>query len=390
MMSRYPGQPRAVRVAIVAECFLPSVNGVTQSVLRTVEHLRVRGHQPVVVAPSPGPTGGERAIERTVAAPVVWLPAVGLPGYRSFRVSPVGVGRVRSVLREIAPDVVHLASPFVLGWDAVRAAQLLARPTVAVYQTEVPTYAARYGFGGLEPLLWRRLCDIHGRADRTLAPSRAACARLRERGVPEVHDWARGVDLDRFGPTRRSVQRRQAFGGSDKVVVGYVGRLAAEKQLEDLAELRGLDGVRLVIIGDGPLRARLERLLPDALFLGWQGGTELAESMASFDLGVHPGEHETFGQAVQEKLASGVPVVAVAAGGMLDLIRDGVNGRLYALGDLAALRDRVAELVADPGLRQRMGAAARESVRDRGWDRFGDQLIGHYEAVRRLRATVAA
>lgn len=379
-----------MRVAIVAECFLPSVNGVTQSVLRTVEHLCVRGHQPVVIAPSPGPTGGEHAIERTVPAPVVWLPAVGLPGYRSFRVSPVGVGRVRSLLADIAPDVVHLAAPFVLGWDAVRAARLLGRPTVAVYQTEVPTYATRYGFGGLEPLLWRRVCDIHGRADRTLAPSRAACAGLRQRGVPEVHDWARGVDLDRFDPTRRDAQRRRAFGGPGAVVVGYVGRLAAEKQLEDLTVLQTIPGVRLVIIGDGPLRARLERLLPEAVFLGWQGGTELAESMAGFDVGVHPGEHETFGQAVQELLASGVPVVAVAAGGMLDLVRDGVSGRLYAPGDLAALRDRVAGLAADPALRQRMGAAARESVRDRGWERFGDELIGHYEAVRRLRTTVAA
>lgn len=179
-----------MRVAIVAESFLPTVNGVTQSVLRIVEHLRARHHEPVIIAPHPGPgEGGRRSIERDVAAPIVWLPAVGLPGYRTFRVSPVGVGRVRAVLREVAPDVVHLAAPFLLGWDAVRAAQLLAVPSVAVYQTEVPTYATRYGFGGLEPLLWRRVCDIHSRADRTLAPSAAACAQLRERGVPEVRWW---------------------------------------------------------------------------------------------------------------------------------------------------------------------------------------------------------
>lgn len=380
-----------MRVAIVAESFLPAVNGVTQSVLRTVEHLRVRGHQPVVIAPSPGPIdGGQQAIERTVGAPVVWLPAVGLPGYRSFRVSPVGVGRVRSVLREVAPDVVHLASPFVLGWDAVRAARLLDLPTVAVYQTEVPTYASRYGFGGLEPLLWRRVCDIHGRADRTLAPSTAACGQLRDRGVPEVRWWGRGVDIDRFCPSRRSERLRARFGGADVVAVGYVGRLAAEKQLEDLAVLRGLDRVRLVIVGDGPLRTRLARLLPDALFLGWQGGTHLAACMASFDVGVHPGEHETFGQAVQEKLASGVPVVAVAAGGMLDLVEDGVNGRHYAPGDLAELRSAVATLAEDPAGRRWMGAAARLSVQDRGWDHFGDLLIAHYNEVRQVPHRTAA
>ena len=380
-----------MRVAIVAESFLPAVNGVTHSVLRTVEHLNRRGHQPIVIAPSPGAVeGGHRAIERTVDAPVVWLPAVSLPGYRSFRLSPVGVGRVRGVLREVAPDVVHLASPIVLGWDAVRAARLLDLPTVAVYQTEVPTYAARYGFGGLEPLLWRRVCDVHGRAGRTLAPSTAAVAQLRDRGVPDVHWWGRGVDLDRFRPERHSRRLRSRFGPPGVVAVGYVGRLAAEKQLEDLTVLSDLEGVRLVVVGDGPLQARLERLLPDALFLGLQGGTHLAACMASLDLGVHPGEHETFGQAVQEKLASGVPVVAVAAGGMLDLVQPGINGLHYAPGDLAGLRAGVAALAADPVRRQRMGVAARQSVRDRGWDRFGDLLIQHYRDVRQLRGLTAA
>src|SRR5918997_1530187 len=181
-----------MRVAIVAESFLPAVNGVTNSVLRTVEHLNRRGHEPTVIAPSPGAVaGGHRAIERTVGVPVVWLPA----------------------------------------------ARLLGLPTVAVYQTEVPTYAARYGFGGLEPLLWRRVCDIHRRADRTLAPSTAACASLRDRGVPEVRWWGRGVDLDRFRPERRSRRLRARFGPPDVVAVGYVGGLAAEKQLEDLAGL---------------------------------------------------------------------------------------------------------------------------------------------------------
>jgi phosphatidylinositol alpha 1,6-mannosyltransferase len=105
---------------------------------------------------------------------------------------------------------------------------------------------------------------------------------------------------------------------------------------------------------------------------------------------VHPGEHETFGQAVQEKLASGVPVVAVAAGGMLDLVRDGDNGFLYLPGRLGDLRERVGRLAAQPELRRQMGAAARLSVQDRGWDRFGDLLIQHYRDVRQIHALTAA
>ena len=380
-----------MRVAIVAESFLPAINGVTNSVLRTTDHLLARGHEPVVLAPTPAYSGGgPAAIERAVPAPIVWLPAVSLPGYRTFRVSPVGVARVRAALRQVAPDVVHLASPFVLGWDAVRAARLLDVPSVAVYQTEVPTYAARYGVGGLEALLWRRVCDIHGRADLTLAPSTAACRQLSNRGVPNVRWWGRGVDTVRFRPDRRSPELRARFGGPEVIAVGYVGRLAAEKQLEDLAVLRGLGSVRLVIVGDGPSRARLERMLPEAVFLGWQSGSDLAACMASFDIGVHPREHETFGQAVQEKLASGVPVVAVAAGGMLDLVRDGENGFLYPAGRLEDLRERVGRLAAQPELRLRMGVSARRSVQDRTWDRFGDLLIQHYRDVRQLRGQSAA
>jgi phosphatidylinositol alpha 1,6-mannosyltransferase len=163
--------------------------------------------------------------------------------------------------------------------------------------------------------------------------------------------------------------------------VGYVGRLAAEKQVEDLRVLQDIPGVRLVIVGDGPLRHSLEVALPSARFLGFLTGDRLARAMASFDLFVHPGESETFGQTIQEAMASGVPVVATGKGGPVDLVDSSRNGWLYRPGDLADLRARVADLTGDDAKRRAFALAARRSVEPRSWPRLCARLVEHYEAA---------
>jgi phosphatidylinositol alpha 1,6-mannosyltransferase len=365
----------SVRVAIVAESFLPQVNGVTNSVLRVLEHLRDTGHEALVLAPDDD--GG--AVPPFVAgAPVVELGSVGLPGYADVRVVLGQRARIGRSLAAFGPDVVHLASPFTLGWQGMRAAAALGLPTVAVYQTEVPGYAARYGVRHLEPLLWRRIRQVHRRATVTLAPSEAALAHLRARGVPRLRRWARGVDTDLFHPGRRDDGWRREVGAGRRLLVGYVGRLAAEKQVDALAVLADLPDVRLVVVGDGPERQALEDLLPRAHFTGLLRGDDLARAMASLDVFVHPGELETFGQTLQEAHASGVPVVAPAAGGPLDLVAHSHDGWLYPPGDRATLRAHVIDLLGDGRKRQAFGAAARHHVLGRSWRGVCDELLGHY------------
>ncbi|WP_244632549.1 glycosyltransferase [Microbacterium sp. Se63.02b] len=167
-------------------------------------------------------------------------------------------------------------------------------------------------------------------------------------------------------------------------MIGYVGRLAPEKQVEDLAVLRDIPGTRIVIVGDGPSRTRLESLLPEAVFLGHLDGLALASAMASFDLFVHPGESETFGQTLQEAHASGVPVIATGRGGPLDLVRMGIDGWLYRPGDHADLRMRVADLAGDARKRQAFGAAGHAAVQSRSWASVCDQLLAHYDEARTL------
>jgi len=300
---------------------------------------------------------------------------------------------VLTALRAFRPDVVHLAAPFVVGYRGLLAARRLGVPTVAIYQTDVAGFASSYGLGLTARAAWRWTCRLHAQADRTLAPSTWATEALRTRGVPRVHQWARGVDTCRFTPSKRDAALRAELAPNGEVLVGYVGRLAPEKQVERLTALRGLPGLRLVVVGDGPSRPGLAAALPEAVFLGFRDGDELAQVYASLDVFVHTGPSETFCQAVQEALASGLPVVAPDAGGPRDLVLPGRTGYLVpprpdgadaadpaSVAADATLRAAVAALT-DPALRRRFGAAARQSVLRRTWSAVCDELVVHYAEV---------
>lgn len=355
------------------------MNGVTGSVLEILRHFAREGHETLVIAPRVGDVAADLHGARAEL-----LRSVPLPSYPEVRVVFARAARLGAILREFRPDVVHLASPFVLGWQGLAAADALRIPVVAIYQTDVIAYAEKYGMPRATALVSSHVTRLHRRATLTLVPSSASARQLEGLGVDRLRRWGRGVDAERFAPQRRSDAWRRAVADGE-LVVGYVGRLAPEKQVEDLRVLAGVPGIRLVIVGDGPSRPALERALPSARFLGHLSGDALAEAVAGLDVFVHPGESETFGQTIQEALASGVPVVATGVGGPVDLVRSSVDGWLYRPGDLADLRARVEDLVGDESKRHAFARAARESVRDRTWEALSQQLVAHYDEARRLR-----
>lgn len=348
--------------------------------LRTAEHLVRRGHRPLVVTPAPARGGGRAAADDP--CPVVRVPSVPLPGYPQVRVALPGAP-LEAVLAVHRPDLVHLASPFVLGARAMAAARRLGLPAVAAYQTDLAGYARAYHAGrGLgEALAWRRIRSVHGAAARTLAPSTPAAQELAAHGVPRVHLWPRGVDSGRFHPRHRDPALRRALAPGGEVLVGYVGRLAPEKRVDLLAGVCRLPGVRVVVIGDGPSEPALRRALPGAAFLGRRTGDDLARCFAALDLFVHTGPLETFCQTVQEAMASGVPVVAPAAGGPLDLVAHRRTGLLVRPRDPQAVTEAVARLAADPATRAAYGRAGRAEVAARTWEAVGDELLRHYGEV---------
>lgn len=369
-----------VRVAVITESFLPHVDGVTNTVCRVLEHLRDHGHEAMVIAPAPAPARRRTAARSHADAPVVWAPSAPLPGYPAFRFA-LPWPAMPAALREFEPDVVHVAAPAGLGAQAVLAARRLGVPSVAVYQTDIAAFAARYGLRAAERTIWHWLATVHRHAARTLAPSWDAVDALLRQGVQRVARWSRGVDLERFDPGHRDERLRAELAPNGELLIGYVGRLAREKRVDLLASVADLPGTRLVVVGEGPSRPALERQLPHAAFLGFRSGNALSAAVASLDVFVHTGMHETFCQAAQEAKASGVPVVAPAAGGLLDVVEHGRTGLHYTPGDPAALRGQVALLAGDPARRAVMARAAQESVAGCGWGAIGDELLGHYRDV---------
>jgi phosphatidylinositol alpha 1,6-mannosyltransferase len=375
-----------VRVAIVAESFLPNVNGVTNSVLRVMEQLRRSGHEVLVIAPDTPP--GEPAADRVHdGVRVHRVPSRMFPKVTSL---PLGIPwpRMVKVLRGFDPDVVHLASPALLGWGGVHAARHLDVPAVAVFQTDIAGFAESYGMGVMSRAAWMWTRRLHSKADRTLAPSTSAMEDLVAHRIPRVHHWGRGVDVTGYVPSARDDALRARWSPDGKPIVGFVGRLAPEKHVERLAGLAARGDVQVVVVGDGVDKPKLETLMPSAVFTGALYGPALAAAYASMDVFVHPGEHETFCQAVQEAMASGLPVIAPDAGGPRDLVAPMHTGLLLPVADFEAkLGAATDHLLAE---RQRYSVAARRSVLARTWPVVCQQLIGHYEEVLGTRGVKAA
>jgi phosphatidylinositol alpha 1,6-mannosyltransferase len=343
------------------------------------EHLVNRGHEPLIIAPEPA--DGQPRPDRMLGYPVVRVPSLALPLYPGLRVGLPGP-RVSAAIVAHGTDLVHLAGPFVLGAAGGTAAKRLRLPAVAVYATDMAAYARSYhtGLPG-QAIAWGRLRRIHNAVDRTLAPSNASAEDLRAHGIERVWIWGRGVDTERYDPAKRSDALRAELAPGGEVIVGYVGRLAVEKRLDLLSDVATLPGIRLVIVGGGPCEAAARRALPGALFLGPQHGEKLSSLYASLDVFVHSGPHDTFGNTLQEAAASGLPVVAPAAGGPIDLVEDQVTGFLVTPGEPSTLAAAVARLVRDPALRAAQGQAARRRMVGRTWPALGDELIEHYQAV---------
>jgi phosphatidylinositol alpha 1,6-mannosyltransferase len=363
-------QRHKLRIALVAESFLPQINGVTNSVLRILDFFEKNGHEALIIAPESngGPT-------EYAGFEILRVPALNVKG-----LIPIGLPQqfAKARVLNFNPDIIHLASPAILGNYVARFAKKNEIPTLSVYQTDLAGFANHYGFQIANTTLNKFVGKVHSNSDRTLAPSTSACNYLNQLGVQDVELWRRGVDSVRFSPIKRDEELRKELLGNrpDRTLIGYIGRLAHEKRLEDLISLDDQDDVQLVIVGDGPTRARLERKLPNAIFTGFKSGEDLARMYASLDIFIHTGQDETFCQSIQEALASGVPVIAPNSGGPIDLVENGKTGYLINTGNPKEIK-RVVKLIQQSDTTE-LRQVTRKSVVNRTWQSINQELISHY------------
>ncbi len=374
-----------MRIALICETFLPDVNGVTTTLCRLLEHVQRSGHEAVLFAPQGAPSS-------YAGAEVVPLSGMPLPMYPELKLTPPQPG-LTAHLRRFQPDLVHLVGPVVLGAIVPGIVRRLGLPLIASYHTDFGAYSRHYGFGFLQHGVNAWLRWIHNRCRINLCPSSATLRLLRAAGFRRLRIWGRGVDTERFHPRFRSEAWRAAVGArpGERIVL-YVGRLAAEKRVDLLPEaIRGLPDIRLVVVGDGPFRAELQRRcagLP-AHFTGYLKGEDLATAYASADAFLFPSDTDTFGQVIQEAMASALPVVAARAGGALDLVRPGETGYLFTPSVASDLRARLRELLANDSRRIAQGQAGRAAAERRSWPSVMAELMAYYErALHRRRRPV--
>lgn len=370
-----------MRIALICETFLPDVNGVTTTLCRLLEYLQYQRHDVLLFAPHGAPAS-------YAGAEIVPLNGMPLPLYPEVKLTPPQPG-LTARLQRFQPDLVHLVGPVVLGAIVPGIVRRLGLPLIASYHTDFGTYSQHYGLGFLKHGVNAWLRWIHNRCRINLCPSRFTMNVLRAAGFRRLRIWGRGVDIERFHPRYRSEPWRAAVGvqPGERVVL-YVGRVAVEKRVDLLPEaIRGLPNTRLVIVGDGPFRAELQRRcarLP-VHFTGYLKGDDLATAYASADVFVFPSDTDTFGQVVQEAMASALPVVAARAGGALDLIHHGQNGYLFTPGVVSDLRSRLREVLASDERRLAQGTVGRGIAEQRSWPRVMQELMGYYAQVLRLR-----
>jgi phosphatidylinositol alpha 1,6-mannosyltransferase len=370
-----------MRIAFFTESLLPLVDGVSHTLSHLFRSLDSEAIDFRVYAPFV--PGDEVSWSRRVRP----VRSLTFPLQRAYRLSFPGGRATAADLAAFEPDLVHVVSPTPMAIWAQSFARARGIPVVASFHTHFVSYFPYYGAAGLEPVGWRILRWFHNRCRVTYAPTPNIAAELCAHGVRNVRIWSRGVDAARFTPDLRDGALREALQvGDDRPLVLLVSRLVREKNLADLvrvaAELarRGVR-YRLALVGDGPMRAELERRLPDAHFAGHQEGRDLARWYASGDIFLFPSTTETFANVVQEALASGLPAVVVDRGGPQSVIEPDVSGLVARAHDAAHMADLVQRLIEERDLRRAMGRAGRLHALGRCWEVINAGLIGDYREL---------
>ncbi len=383
----------SLHIALISETFPPEINGVANTLGRLCAGLRERGHQLQLVRPRQSADDGQRSTDE-----LLLTRGWPLPGYPGLQWGQASMHKLLRRWKRRRPDVLYIATEGPLGLSALRAARRLRIPVISGFHTNFQQYSSHYGLGMLTRVLTNYLRWFHNRSQLTLVPSASQSLELQRRSFERVHLLARGVDSQLFHPAKRSAELRRAWGVEDgDLAVIHVGRIAAEKNLALLVRsFRALQErypgqrLKLIMVGDGPQRAGLQKELADAVFCGVQRDQALAAHYASADLFLFPSLSETFGNVLLEALASGLAVVAYDQAAAAQHIRHGHNGALAMPGDEEAFIDSACWLLEDPETLRRVRLNARQHASRQGWPAIVQQFETYLLDTSRSTSTLAA
>jgi glycosyltransferase involved in cell wall biosynthesis len=367
-----------MRIALFTETFLPKVDGIVTRLSHTVDHLQRMGDQVMVFSPD----GGLREYK---GAKIYGIPGFPLPLYPELKLA-LPRPSIRQILEDFDPDLIHIVNPAVLGLGGLYYAKSLDVPLVASYHTHLPKYLEHYGLGMLEGMLWELLKALHNQAQINLCTSTAMQKALTSHSIERVEVWQKGVDTELFRPelASQAVRSHLSQGHPESPILLYVGRLSAEKEIDRIKPvLEAIPNARLALVGDGPYRQDLEKHFEGTAthFVGYLTGEDLGAAFASADAFIFPSRTETLGLVLLEAMAAGCPVIAANAGGIPDIVTDGVNGYLFDPFDEHGAIAATHRLLENQLEREVLRRNARLEAEKWGWAAATRQLQGFYQSV---------
>lgn len=377
-----PTSSDALRVALFSGNYNYIMDGPARALNKLVSHLAHRGHQALVFAPT---------VKKPAFPPtgdLISIPSLALPGSRSEYRLGLGLwGNAKKHLDAFNPTLIHIAAPDLTGYHALKYAEKNNIPAVASFHTRFDTYPRYYRANWLEKYVTDYMRGFYGRCRHVYTPSQSMTEELEAEKIgKDIRLWTRGVDHSIFNPQRRSAGWRTALGFQpDEVVIAFVGRVVLEKGIDLFCEAVGLaqeknSNIKALVVGEGPERRRFERLLPEAQFVGFKQGEELARAYASADVFFNPSITETFGNVTLEAMACGIPCICAAASGSKTLVSHEAQGLLSdpALG-AAGFAGCISRLAANPGERGRFAAGALARSHEFSWESTLDDLLNNYK-----------
>lgn len=384
-----------MRVAIFTDTYLPEVNGVTHTLALLKNTLENSGHQCLVLAPE---YTRDRRIDNDN---VCRFKSIPFPLYNECRLSIPVYGPLASKVDRFNPDIIHVVTPLGIGHAGVRYAKERRLPAVSSFHTNFDSYLKYYNMQHFEKYLWAFFKNFHNQFITNFCPSQDTLATLSKQGIGNLAIWSRGIDTQTFSPLKRNAYFYDQFRrrrGHKKIKCLYTGRVALEKDLDILLESIAIvnqdhqQQVEFFIVGDGPERKHLQENAPNNVyFTGFLSGSQLTAAYASADIFTFPSSTETLGNVVLEAMASGLPIIAVSAGGILDNVVSGYNGLLSAPRDVDAFSRSLITLIDDCDKREQLAKQALESVQTKTWNYVFKQLFTDYQrAIKTSDVTIMA
>ncbi|MCK5774162.1 MAG: glycosyltransferase family 1 protein [Thermoplasmata archaeon] len=364
-----------MRVALYTGTFQRDQDGVAKTIYRLVDTIVEKGMDLAVWSPLIT-EGADRGFQLHRVA------SLSLPLYKDYRIGiPKGIKRE---LDEFKPDVIHIATPDIVGRYFLRYGRKKGIPVVASYHTDFSSYLKYYHLTFLRGALWKYLKWFHNGCRATFAPTREVKKGLENRGIKEIHIWSRGIDTSQYGLERRSRKLRKDWGMEGRTVILYSGRFVWYKDIDVFVDVyrklksKYKDEVGFVLIGSGPREGDLKKSIPEGVFPGYLTGEELWSAYASSDILLFPSVTETFGNVVLEAVASGVPAVVSDVGGCMEIVEDTGGGLVATAKDTDAFYRAVSRLLDDKTLYKKIRSMGLDSCSKRDWTGVNKKVLDTY------------